>query len=286
LNYQLQMLVPTGEWIDLYGGNEGDAILSTTHLASAPLIEKGQTYGFRYRSRNIYYWSEWSPVLTVLAADKPSIPPNPTFLSATANSISLQLYESEDYGGSVVTEYELWRDQGESNSEFSLVPTYDTTGFFLTHTMTFALDGITTGKIYKFRFRAKNSKGYSEFSGAVSIAAVGPPSKPATPSVDYKLSTRSQLYVKWSMNADGTSPGGLITGYKLYADDGIGGEFSLIQSTVGFTSQIAEYLYTGLEAGRNYRFKVVAYNFNPTPSPDSDASSFHACDLPGNWDRP
>jgi hypothetical protein len=78
----------------------------------------------------------------------------------------------------------------------------------------------------------------------------------------------------------------LITGYKLYADDGLGGEFELIQSTVGFTSQIGEYLHTGLVPARNYRIKVVAFNFNPTPSLESETSSFHACDLPSNWERP
>ena len=129
LNYNLQIFTPEGEWLDLYGGLETDEILSTTHLVSAPLIEKGQSYGFRYRSRNIYYWSEWSPVLTVLAADKPSMPLKPTFVAATANSITLKLYESIDYGGSVVTDYELWMDQGEPNSQFAIVPTYDTAGF-------------------------------------------------------------------------------------------------------------------------------------------------------------
>lgn len=191
------MLMPSGEWLNLYGGNDGDQILTTTHLASVPLIEKSSSYSFRCRSRNIYYWSDWSDVLTVLAADKPSIPPTPTFVSATANSITVQLHESEDYGGSVVTQYELWMDQGETNSAFALVPGYDTTGFVLTHTVTFALDGIVTGKIYSFKFRGQNNKGYSDFSGSVSIAAVGPPDKPATPTVDYSLSTRNQLYIKW-----------------------------------------------------------------------------------------
>ena len=110
MNYHLQISIPTGQWLDLYGGNDNDQILATTHLVSSPIIVKGQFYSFRCRSKNIYYWSDWSSTLTVLAADKPSIPPSPTFVSATANSITLQLYESEDYGGTVVTQYELWMD--------------------------------------------------------------------------------------------------------------------------------------------------------------------------------
>ena len=78
----------------------------------------------------------------------------------------------------------------------------------------------------------------------------------------------------------------MITGYKLYADDGLGGQFALIQTTVGLTAKVNEYLHTGLLTSRQYRFKVVAFNFNEEAGPESDISAFHACDLPGNWDKP
>jgi hypothetical protein len=222
------MLLPNGTWIDLYGGNKDDQILTTTHLVSAPMVQKGENYSFRYRSRNVYYWSEWSPTLTVLAANVPSPPPRPEFISATNNAITIQLFESEDIGGSVVTNYELWMDQGQAESAFTIVSTYDTTGFLFTHTVTFALDGVTTGLIYSFQFRSMNSKGYSDFSERISIACSSPPPQPSPPNVNYKLSSKDQLFITWTLLPDAIGPGGLIIGYKLYADDGSGGSFRLI----------------------------------------------------------
>lgn len=60
----------------------------------------------------------------------------------------------------------------------------------------------------------------------------------------------------------------------------------MILSTLGHSSQVNEYLHTGLISSRRYRFKVVAYNYNPEAGPESDISEFHACDLPGNWEKP
>jgi hypothetical protein len=250
------------------------------------MISKGKTYGFRYRARNIYYWSDWSPVLFVLAADKPLAPPRPVFFSATANSISLQMFETKDFGGSTVTEYELWLDQGEINSPFTKLDSYDTTGFIFTHTANFAVDGITTGKIYSFKFRALNSKGFSEFSEILSVAASDPPIKANTPTVDYALSTKNSLFIKWQLTTDMVTPGGRIIGYYLYCDDGLGGAFTIVLNTVGLTAHVNEFLVTGLTTSRQYRFKLVAFNYNPQPGIESDIASFHVCDLPDQWDRP
>ena len=69
-------------------------------------------------------------------------------------------------------------------------------------TVTFAVDGITTGQIYTFKFRAKNSKGYSEFSGLVSIGAIDAPDQPQAPQVDYELSSTDSLFIHWHRVAD------------------------------------------------------------------------------------
>ena len=119
-------------------------------------------------------------------------------------------------------------DQGSTASPFALVPSYDTTAVMFTYTLTFAVDGIISGKVYSFKSRAKNSKGYSDYSEIVSIAASSPPAKASTPTVDYTYSSKSKLFVKWTLSPDAIGPGGLITGYKLYADDGLGGEFKVI----------------------------------------------------------
>lgn len=52
-------------------------------------IEKGGLYRFRYRSKNINGWSDWSPLTYVRAATIPVRPPAPIFKTATATSITL-----------------------------------------------------------------------------------------------------------------------------------------------------------------------------------------------------
>jgi len=69
----------------------------------------------------MYGWSEFSPITYILAADTPSTPPKPSFVSATDNSISIQLYPTADNGGSIVESYELEMDQGETSSAFAAI---------------------------------------------------------------------------------------------------------------------------------------------------------------------
>ena len=66
---------------------------------------------------------------------------------------------------------------GDENieSSFTQVMSYVVTSASVQHTVTNTDDNIVTGELYSFKFRAKNSKGYSEFSNLVTIAAVDVP---------------------------------------------------------------------------------------------------------------
>jgi hypothetical protein len=136
----------------------------------------GVTYGFRYRVRNTYGWSDFSPITYILAADAPMTPNKPQFLSATDNSISIKMFAAYDDNGAFVTSYILEMDQGDQDTIFAEVTSYDQTSFLMSHTVTFATDGIQTGLIYSFRFKAINSKGHSDYSEYLSVAANSPPS--------------------------------------------------------------------------------------------------------------
>ena len=76
---------------------------------------------------------------------------------------------------------------------------------------------LTTGKIYKFKFRAINEKGNSEDSDVVRFALVDMPSPPLTISKTKSLSSMSSIHVSWTQSADETLPGGTVLGYKLYS---------------------------------------------------------------------
>ena len=106
------------------------------------------------------------------------------------------------------------------------------------------------------------------------------------PTIDYELSGSSSIFVSWVRNTDDAEPGGLITGYSLYMDDGYGGAFTEILNTVGTSPLISEYLTTGLTLSLTYRFKVVAYNYNPEPGAASDFASLQVCQKPSDWAAP
>jgi len=271
----------SGSFSDLYGALT-DA-LHTSHTVSN--LTKGLTYGFRYRAKNVYGWGPFSPITYHLASGEPDAPPAPTFASATDNSISLTLQPTGNNGGSPVTGYELWMDTGTTGSPFSIVSTYSTSSFTMSHTLSTGADGLVTGKIYSFKWRAKNALGDSEFSGLTLAACSDPPAQAATPTVDSLFSNRSSLYVGWASTADGTAPGGSITGYELYMDDGQGGAFDLVYSSRELTPAINSILVTSLTASLPYRFKVIAYNYNEAGL-ESSIATFYPCDLPSGFSKP
>ena len=86
---------------------------------------------------------------------------------------------------------------------------------------------------------------------------------------------------------DAASTGGLITGYSLYVDDGYGGRFTEVFSSVGASRLITEQLVTGLTLSLNYRFYVIAYNYNhAASSPASAMAEFQVCTKPSLFSRP
>ena len=134
----------------------------------------------------------------ILAASVPDAPASPSFGWATDNSINVLLALTEESNGALFSSHELWIAIGEDGQDFTQVKSYIPTSQSLQHTLTFAVDGIVTGLVYSFKFRAKNSKGYSEFSNIVAIAAVDPPDKPSAPAVDYGLSGANSLFIHWN----------------------------------------------------------------------------------------
>jgi hypothetical protein len=178
-------------------------------------------------------------------------------------------------------------DAGTQGSSFSAAASYVQDSFLMQHTVTYAQDAVETGKIYNFRVKSQNEKGYSDYSELFSIACSAPPQKANAPQVDYSLSSRESIYIQWSLNTDGLGDGGVIQGYKVYMDDGYGGALQLVMDTVGLSSTISEYMATNLTQSLQYRFQVEAYNYNLlAPGEKSDITSIYACDIPYIDQRP
>jgi len=136
-----------GDFVSLYSTNN---VLATSFIDTN--VDKGTTYRYKYRGRNINGWSDFSDIGHLIAADVPSQPEIPTLTSVTTDTIVLQLYSPLDTGGDEIILYELERDAGALNTAF--IPVVSYLGSTLTATLTVLGDTIFTGSIYSFRFRA------------------------------------------------------------------------------------------------------------------------------------
>jgi len=127
-------------------------------------LAKRRAYRFRYRAINKVGPSEWSPESFLVPAIKPEAPPQPSYVSSSDTEIVLAFGRSLDDGGSLILDYELQIDEGSLTSSFATEATYD----FFTDGFSFAVqaddNSLTAGLYYRFRYRAKNALGDSEFS--------------------------------------------------------------------------------------------------------------------------
>ena len=89
-------------------------------------VTRGTNYRLRYRAKNRIGWSEYSDIVYVLAATKPQKPPAPTLQSTDSTSITLNLLQTLDNGGSPIIRYKLYVDAGDNfNSEYSQISGYE-----------------------------------------------------------------------------------------------------------------------------------------------------------------
>ena len=66
-------------------------------------LTKGNSYGLRYKAKNVYGWGEYSDVAILLVATEPAKPKSaPTFISSTDTDlvIGLELVDSIENNGS------------------------------------------------------------------------------------------------------------------------------------------------------------------------------------------
>ena len=136
-------------------------------------VERGLTYRLRYRAKNSIGWGDRSDVLNALAAEPPARPSAPTVVSASGAAVDLAFEESHDDGGARITAYELWvsSDYQAASPTYSQIVGYSDNQMGYTVTSS---DGLVPGSFYSFRLRVVNTKGASEFSEELIVAAAEP----------------------------------------------------------------------------------------------------------------
>jgi hypothetical protein len=161
-------------------------------------------------------------------------------------------------------------------STFAQVTSYD----FSTHGATFTLAkaalGLTTGKLYRLRLRARNlmgASGYSDTSriglGALPTAPAAGPTRRLDPlDASDPWSTPSSIGLEWGAVSGGALP---VLAYVLYADAGLGqGPLEVHRGPLTHAR------LTGLTPGAVYSFSVVAENYNGL-GPASPGTSLRSC---------
>jgi hypothetical protein len=105
----------------------------------------------------------------------PSRPLTPQYIQSDATSIKLGLTQSDSDGGLLITHYVLQVSQLVVNDWREIV-SYD--GVSLIHTVTVQNDALVANQKYRFRIKAVNAYGSSEWSSTLALSVASLPSAP------------------------------------------------------------------------------------------------------------
>jgi hypothetical protein len=213
-------------------GNNGDFFdilndtLDTEVVVKTGIVQ-GKTYRVMYRAINSIGHGDWSSIAYITAATTPDPPPTPSYSYVDNTMITLTLTASVNDGGLPITAYYLYVALGIEASTFDEVITYDgsSTSWDIDVGDVYGSTTIVAGSIYTFTYVAENSLGTSDDSDLLEVAIVRSPETPSAPTFNSATSNRSQITVVW---ATSTSQDISVTGYRLYSDMGLNGDYFLI----------------------------------------------------------
>ena len=122
-------------------------------------------------------------IIGVRIQTEPIIPPSaPVILEYSEFSIEIEvsILQDQQTGGSEILRYDLIWDLG------SLGDSWETYSYLNevadSDTINVAIDGLTSGETYQFKYRAQNIHGWSDdYSAAVSVKTLTEPSAPQVP---------------------------------------------------------------------------------------------------------
>ena len=159
-------------WVKVYNGVNLDLelasvdnglSLSYTYAVTQPGNE-GKYFRFKVAAENLLGIGPYSIGTVLMAVDPPAAP---TIVvdetSRTLTSINLKFVPDVNNGGSIITGYLLYRDQGVAGSPYSLI--YNGTG--APEVIFFNVTDLMTGHYYNFKLYSRNVIFESTLFGAV-----------------------------------------------------------------------------------------------------------------------
>lgn len=235
-------------------------------------LTTGLSYRFKLYSRNAIYRSAQSNIEVVLIGTVPGKPSKPAYVSSSVALTNIKVsWTAPSYtGGSAITSYNLWIDDGAGN--WPATPITHSTLSNLAYTFT----GLTVGTTYAIKVQTVNAVGASEDSDVSFYVCAQVPSAPSVPLLE--SSSKSSITIAWNAIAPINNGGSSVTGYRVYMNDLLSDRWELVYDGSSFPSTLT-FHKTGLTAGRSYRFRITALNTVGESSP-STADQFIAADYP------
>ena len=218
---------------------------------TATSLTDGVTYYFYLRAANAQGGGPLSASLS--ATPFGTVPGKPVSLTATPGDKQVSLSWSDpDDGGSALTEYRIYYNDGSGNILFTHTPKLATSD---------TVTGLANGTEYTFSVYAYNSEGSSP-AATVKATPSTTPGAPASLTVTSADST--SILLSWPVANDG---GSALQGYKVYYNDGTGDhEFPRSGDALDRTETV-----TGLTSSTEYTLSVYAYNANGTSASSASA---------------
>lgn len=194
--------------------DNGAVLTYTKAIAGA---DAGKTFRFKVAAQNSLGIGEYSDEIQLVAADAPDAPvPAIDATANTVSSIKLTFTPGASNGGSDISGYLLYRDQGIAGTPDTLI--YN--GTSRPEVIEYTAENLTTGYSYTFKLYAMNEIWTSATAGSVTGYVGTVPSQPGKPQMmtaDFALGT---LTFNWT--APATDGGASISQYNLWIDNGAG----------------------------------------------------------------
>ena len=149
----------------------------------------------------------------IISAGLPSAPGTPTVIKAQTDSsqITVTWTATSDNGGTAITSYEVWYNQGPITNTF--IVNSEVSSATTTETIT----SVASGDPYIVKIVAKNRLGSSEDSGSVTVYAASVPDAPQAPSRVAGTNAQTTIDIEWTANGNGGSG---ITVYEVWWNGG------------------------------------------------------------------
>ena len=254
--YQLQVSEDEGTtWMDLY--MTAAAMLTYEHRG----LTRGATRYYRIAAinsvgRGIYS----SAVSTATTYDVPAEAPNLMATAVSGNQIDLFWQAPASTGGTSITGYQLQVSEDEGITWVDLYMTAATT-------LTYEHRGLTRGATRYYRVAAVNSVGVGVYSSAVpSATTYDVPTAPTN--LRATAVSDAQIDLSWTVLSDG---GSVIRGYTL--EWSTTGATSFGERITGIAASASSYAHTGLEAGTEYSYRLIAINAIGDSEPSNESSA-------------